>query len=123
MVNRAGNYICSRIRFDIIAGGVVNYILLILGMALVTYLPRLVPALFLGRFQFPAWFERWLKSIPYAALGALIFPGVLLVKEDQPLVGLLGGAAACILSLLKLHVTLVMLGSILVVYLLQGLVF
>jgi branched-subunit amino acid transport protein len=98
-------------------------LLLILGMALVTYLPRLIPALFMDRFIFPAWFEKWLKSIPYAALGALIFPGVLLVKEDQPLIGLAGGAAAFILALLNLHITLVMAGSILVVYLLQILVF
>ena len=97
-----------------------NLLLMILGMAFVTYLPRLLPALFLGRFEFPAWFERWLKSIPYAALGALIFPGILFVREDQPLLGLIGGAAAVILSLLKLHITLVMLGSILAVYFLQG---
>ena len=98
-------------------------LLMILGMALVTYLPRLIPALLMDRFQFPSWFEKWLKSIPYAALGALIFPGVLLVKEDQPLIGLAGGAAAFILALLDLHITLVMAGSILVVYLLQSFVF
>ncbi len=96
-----------------------NILLLIVGMALVTYLPRLIPAMFLGRVQFPAWFERWLKSIPYAALGALIFPGVLLVKVDQPLIGLAGGAAALLTAYLNLHVTLVMFASILVVYLLQ----
>lgn len=94
-------------------------VLLIAGMAVVTYLSRLLPALFLDRFKFPNWFEKWLKSIPYAALGALIFPGVLLVKEDQPLLGLAGGVMALILALLNLHVTLVMAGSILVVYLLQ----
>ena len=93
--------------------------LVILGMALVTYLPRLLPALVLDRIQFPAWFNRWLKSIPYAALGALIFPGVLLVDQDQPLIGLLGGLAALGLSLLNLHVTLVMAGSITAVLLLQ----
>jgi len=92
---------------------------IILGMALVTYLPRLLPAIFLDQFHFPAWFEKWLKSIPYAALGALIFPGVMLVKEDQPLIGLFGGGVAFILSLLNLHITLVMAGSILAVYLLQ----
>ena len=96
-------------------------IALILGMALVTYLPRLLPALLMDRFSYPAWFEKWLKSIPYAALGALIFPGLLLVKEDQPILGLVGGAAALLLALLNLHVVLVMSGTILVVYLLQNL--
>jgi branched-subunit amino acid transport protein len=97
----------------------VNIALLIFGMALVTYLPRLLPALILDRFHFPDWFNRWLKSIPYAALGALIFPGVLLVDQDQPLIGLLGGMTALVLSLLDLHVTLVMAGSISAVLLVQ----
>lgn len=91
----------------------------IIGMALVTYLPRLLPALFLDRFKFPGWFKKWLQSIPYAALGALIFPGVLLVEKDQPWLGLAGGVMAFFLSLLNLHITLVMAGSILVVILLQ----
>ena len=96
-----------------------NVLLVIVGMALVTYIPRLLPALFMDRFQFPNWFQKWLKSIPYAALGALIFPGILLVEKDQPLLGLAGGVIAFILSLLRLHITLVMTGSILIVILLQ----
>jgi len=98
-------------------------LIVILGMAVVTYLPRVLPALFLDRFKFPAWFQKWLQSIPYAALGALIFPGVLLVEKDQPLLGLMGGITAFLLSLLNLHITLVMAGSILVVYLLQLVIF
>lgn len=94
-------------------------LIVIVGMTIVTYLPRLLPALFLDRFKFPAWFKKWLQSIPYAALGALIFPGVLLVEKDQPLLGLAGGLMAFILSLLNLHITLVMAGSILIVILLQ----
>jgi len=97
--------------------------LLILGMTLVTYLPRLLPAIFLDRFEFPGWFKRWLKNIPYAALGALIFPGVLLVDQEQPLLGLLGGLSALGLSLLNLHITLVMAGSICTVLLLQYFLF
>jgi len=94
-------------------------LLVIVGMALVTYIPRLLPALFMDRFQFPDWFQKWLQSIPYAALGALIFPGILLVEKDQPWLGLAGGVIALILSLLRLHITLVMAGSILTVILLQ----
>ena len=94
-------------------------LLVIFGMALVTYIPRLLPALFMDRFHFPDWFQKWLQSIPYAALGALIFPGILLVEKDQPLLGLAGGVIAFILSLLRLHITLVMAGSILIVILLQ----
>jgi branched-subunit amino acid transport protein len=92
-------------------------------MALVTYFPRVIPAVFLDRFSFPGWFRKWLKSIPYATLGALIFPGVLFVKEDQPLLGLAGGLVALILALLDLHVTIVMAGAIVIVYLLQIFIF
>lgn len=99
-----------------------NITLLIVGMALVTYLPRLLPALIMDRFTFPSWIRNWLRSIPYAALGALIFPGVLLVDRDQPLLGLAGGLAAAGLSFLKLPLILVMAGSILTVIILQPLV-
>ena len=100
-----------------------NILFLILGMAAVTYIPRLLPALFLDRVKFPDWFRKWLDSIPYAALGALIFPGVILVEKDQPLLGLAGGLTALILAFLNLHITLVMAGTITVVILLQVYVF
>ncbi len=95
---------------------------IILGMAGVTYLPRLLPALFMGRVNFPPWFQKWLRSVPYAVLGALIFPGVLLVDRDQPWLGLAGGLTAVGLSFLNLPLTLVMAGSITAVFLLQLLV-
>ena len=98
-------------------------IFIILGMALVTYLPRLMPALFLDRFKFPDWFQNWLENIPYAALGALIFPGVLLVDKDQPVLGLIGGIIALILALLNLHIILIMAGSIGSVLLIQYFIF
>ena len=94
-------------------------LILIIGMAVVTYIPRLLPALFMDKIQFPGWFQKWLKSIPYAALGALIFPGVMLVEKDQPLLGLAGGLAAFVLALLNLHTVLVMAGAVAVVILLQ----
>jgi branched-subunit amino acid transport protein len=92
---------------------------LIVGMAVVTYIPRLLPALFLERFEFPEWFHKWLGAIPYAALGALIFPGVILVDKDQPLLGLVGGITALLLALLNLHLILVMSGAVIIVILLQ----
>ena len=98
-------------------------LVVIIGMAIVTYLPRLLPAIFLDRVKFPSWFEKWLKSIPYAVLGALIFPGVLLVEKDQPLLGLAGGITAFFLALLNIHITLVMAGAIVVVILLQFYIF
>ena len=100
-----------------------SILLLILAMAVVTYIPRLLPALFLDRVKFPEWFKKWLNGIPYAALGALIFPGVILVEKDQPLLGLAGGLTAFILAFLNLHLILVMAGTITVVIILQVYVF
>lgn len=100
-----------------------NTLWLILGMSAVTYIPRLLPALFVERTHFPDWFQRWLESLPYAALAALIFPGVLEVDPDHPEVGLLGGGIALLLSLLNLHVLWAMAGAILVTFLAQQVFF
>ena len=92
---------------------------IIMGMTVVTYLPRLLPALFLDKIKFPDWAQKWLENIPYAALGALIFPGVLLVEKDQPLLGLIGGITAFVLAFLNLHIILIMGGSVAAVLLIQ----
>lgn len=89
-----------------------NIVLVILGMTAATYIPRMLPALFMDRFRFPAWFQNWLKCIPYAALGALIFPGILLVDKNQPLAGVIGGLAAAVLAYFKAHIVFIMLGAI-----------
>lgn len=97
-------------------------VFLIAGMTAVTYLPRLLPALFMEDTRFPDGFRRWLKSIPYAALAALIFPAVLEVDPDHPGVGLAGAGAALLISFFRVHVLWAMSGSILVVLLLGWLI-
>ena len=85
--------------------------LVILGMGLVTYFPRMLPVLLIDRFAPPAWLNRWLKSIPYAALGALIFPGILTV-DPVPWVGVMGGLVAVTLAFLRQNIILVIFGAI-----------
>ena len=52
--------------------------LTIAAMALVTFVPRIIP-FFVGRnLNLPPWIRRWLSFFPAAALGGLIFPGILL---------------------------------------------
>jgi branched-subunit amino acid transport protein len=51
-----------------------EYLLLVLGMGLVTYIPRWVPIFFLSRRELPRWFAEWLDLIPVAILSALVFP-------------------------------------------------
>lgn len=91
---------------------------IIAGMAVVTMLPRLIPAFIVDKLQFHDWVNRWLNAIPYAALGALIFPGVLTVIPDRPHIGLIGGLVAIVLAAIGLNVILVVVGGIAAVFLL-----
>jgi len=65
-----------------------DYLLLILGMGLVTYLPRWLPLHFLSRRSLPEWFIQWLELIPAAILSALLLP-VLVMDGDPRTVNLL----------------------------------
>ena len=55
-------------------------ILIILGMAAVTYMTRIGSQLLFARTGMPEWLERWMKHVPTAFLTALIVPAVLLPK-------------------------------------------
>ena len=61
------------------------YLLLLFGMGLVTYLPRLFPLLFLSRKNPPRWFVDWLELIPAAILSALLFPALLTAGDPRRL--------------------------------------
>lgn len=50
-----------------------QYLLLILGMGLVTYIPRWFPLFLLTQRKLPEWFIEWLDLIPVAILSALVF--------------------------------------------------
>ncbi|MEW9675060.1 AzlD domain-containing protein [Lentibacillus sp. L22] len=90
---------------------------IIIGMSLVTMIPRLIPVYIVDKIKFPDWINRWLNAIPFAALGALIFPGIMSVKSGEPYVGIIGGIVAIILAFIGLNVILVVLGAILAVFL------
>ncbi|BCJ85091.1 AzlD domain-containing protein [Effusibacillus dendaii] len=92
-----------------------EFVWIVVGMSVVTMLPRLLPALLMDRLHFPAWVNRWLQGTPYAALGALIFPGVLSVDPKHPLLGLAGGGIAAVLAYFRLPVLLVICAAILTV--------
>mgnify|MGYP001613235986 FL=1 len=59
-----------------------DYVLLLIGMGLVTYLPRWLPLHVLSRRALPEWFVQWLELIPAAILAALLLPA--LVLEGSP---------------------------------------
>jgi branched-subunit amino acid transport protein len=56
--------------------------LTILGMALVTYIPRLLPVYFLSPRSLPPLVVDWLRYVPVAVLAAMLFPS-LLVEGGQ----------------------------------------
>jgi branched-subunit amino acid transport protein len=65
-----------------------DYIVLVLCMGAVTYLPRMLPLVALSRRRLPAWFSEWLELIPAAILSALLAPT--LFAGAQPRVFCLG---------------------------------
>ncbi len=71
----------------------------IAGMMLVTWVPRFVPLLLSRDVPLPRWIRRWLSGFPYAALGALIFPGILGAIPDAPLVAVGAGLVALLVAL------------------------
>ena len=75
-----------------------NYIPLILGMMAVTYIPRLVPLVFLTERPLHPLLKRFLLYIPYTALSALIVSGVMQASSGMELATILGIGAAGILS-------------------------
>ncbi|MBU1170593.1 MAG: AzlD domain-containing protein [Proteobacteria bacterium] len=60
-----------------------DYMLLILGMCMVTFLPRWLPVFFLSNRQLPTWFEKWLELIPVALLSAILLPSLIITKNPM----------------------------------------
>lgn len=90
-----------------------DMILLVLAMAAVTYLPRMAPITFMQHTVIPPVVRRFFRFIPYAALGALIFPGILTSGgADHIPAALVGTVAAVVLALTTGNVMLVVAGSI-----------
>ena len=62
-----------------------DYLILVLGMGIVTYVPRWIPILFLSRRQLSGWLVEWLGFIPVAILSALVLPCLVTAGEPRHL--------------------------------------
>ena len=93
------------------------FFLLIAGMTAVTYVPRMLPAVLIDRMRFSPRVEKFLKLIPYTAMAALIFPGIL-TAMDHWAFGAAGGLAAGILAWRKAPVMVCVLAAIAVEFIL-----
>ncbi|MDK2822863.1 MAG: hypothetical protein PWQ67_1303 [Clostridia bacterium] len=91
-------------------------ILIVVMMGIVTYLPRMLPMALLTNLKLSPYLKSFFIYVPYAVLGALIFPGILSSTSDT-FSALVGGTVAVILALLRQNVMVVILGSIIAVYL------
>lgn len=89
-----------------------NVFLLVAGMALVTYIPRLLPFVALRSESLPPYVRRFLSLLPVAALGALIFPDGVTAVPGRPWVSVAGIAVAAVLSVLRLGMVASVLGGV-----------
>jgi branched-subunit amino acid transport protein len=62
-----------------------DYLLMVLGMGIVTYLPRWLPLVLLSRRPLPDWLRQWLEFLPVALLSALILPALVTTGEPRNL--------------------------------------
>lgn len=93
-----------------------DLLLIILGMTVVTYGPRVMPFLFLSSRKIPPRLDNFLKSIPVAALGALIIPGAFQATPEMPMAAVAGIAFTAIYGLYKGGIIVPVLGSVTVTY-------
>ncbi|RXI98314.1 AzlD domain-containing protein [Anaerobacillus alkaliphilus] len=86
-------------------------LIIILGMGIVTYIPRVLPLITMNGKEMPPRVKAVLQNVPYAALGALIFPGVLYIQEDIWF-GIIGGITALSVALFGANLIIVVISSI-----------
>jgi branched-subunit amino acid transport protein len=58
---------------------------IIIGMGIVTYIPRWLPLLFLTRHRLSPWLITWLDFIPAAILSAIIVPSIVTIGDPRQL--------------------------------------
>jgi len=88
--------------------------LLIIGMAVVTYIPRAIPAVLIEKMKFSPRMEKFLRLIPYTAMAALIFPGLLTVDSEHLSIGIVGALVAAVSAWSKMPVMVTVISAILV---------
>ncbi len=57
-------------------------LIIIIGCALVTFVPRVLPLMILSQLELPTWLIRWLKNVPVAVMAALLAQELLLSNNQ-----------------------------------------
>ncbi|NLK22281.1 MAG: AzlD domain-containing protein [Epulopiscium sp.] len=89
-----------------------SYFPLILGIAIVTYIPRLIPFTLVSKKSMNPTLKKFLTYVPYATLGALIIPDAFTFIPNNPLAAWGGVITAFLLSWLKGNIVLSVLASV-----------
>lgn len=88
-----------------------KFAILILFLCLSTYIPRMLPALFMDKIQVSGKVNIFLQLIPYTAMASLIFPAILYIDKNI-WIGIIASVVAVITALNKLPVIGVVLVSV-----------
>lgn len=91
-------------------------ILIVLFSTAGTYAARVLPFFFTYLDKLPDFFKRFLRIMPVAALGALIFPGLLIDFSHAPAAGIAGAAAAAAVAIFTNNLIIPVLVSIAAAY-------
>lgn len=92
-----------------------NLFILVVLMGLVTYIPRLIPVLWLSNVKLSGFWNSFFYYLPFAMLSALIFPSILYSCGSLKL-SIIGAVSAIILSLYNLNSTIVVVLGVSLVY-------
>lgn len=92
--------------------------ILILGMMLATYLPRVLSFYIVEKLNFSEQMKKSLTYIPYAALGAMVIPDGFIAIDGHPLISILSLCFVILLSTLKENLFISVVGSVLFAYIL-----
>ncbi|WLD94149.1 AzlD domain-containing protein [Alkalihalobacillus sp. AL-G] len=90
-----------------------SYFWVIIGMAAVTFIPRMLPLVAFKMDAIPPFVRGVLKNVPYAILGALIFPGIITFNENIWM-GIIGALTAFIAAYFGASLVIIVLCSIVV---------
>lgn len=94
-----------------------SYLLLIIGMTLVTYLPRLIPLVLLSNRNVNKNVKQFLLYIPYTSLGILITRGIITAGTGMKLATVIGVGIAATISYIRGNLVLSILAAILLSFL------
>jgi len=94
-----------------------SYLPLIIGMTLVTYIPRLVPLTFLTKKTIGPKTKQFLLYIPYTSLSILIVRGIITAPQDMKLATAVGIGTAGLISYINGNMVLSVFAGIIGSYL------